>query len=295
MNLTCYPKINLGLRVHPLDTLGYHPIQSIFLYAVGELKDEIKVSNYHCTDVSVPGHEIKNTENLVYKAHLALLKNGVRLNNQKIIIQKKIPTGAGLGGGSSNAGVYLRTFGSELKHLDKIAKNIGADIPFFLQNKACLVSGHGEILEPIEDKLNIPAIIVTPNIHCETKSIFKIFDELPQPVWEYEPHLIISYLRSASSKINDHLSNDLERAACTVHPKLRSIFSALRQILEEQCFYCGMSGSGSAFFALFKSPDLSQAALNNLREAGYQAYQTKFCSEIKHTANFPFFETDQAL
>ena len=178
MNLTCYPKINLGLRVHPVDKHGYHPIQSIFLYAVGELKDEIKVSNYHCTDVSVPGHEITNTENLVYKAHLALLKNGVKLNKQKIIIEKKIPTGAGLGGGSSNAGVYLRTFGSELKHLDKIAKNIGADIPFFLQNKACLVSGHGEILEPLENKFKIPAIIVTPSIHCETKSIFKVFDEL---------------------------------------------------------------------------------------------------------------------
>ena len=280
MKLTCYPKINLGLRVHPIDNLGYHPIQSIFLYSIGELKDEIQISPNQSTEISITNYEIEKTENLVYKAHLALRQNGVCLDKHKITITKKIPTGAGLGGGSSNAGIYLKAFGSELKNLERVALGLGADIPFFLQNKACIVSGYGEILQPIEEEIEIPAVIITSNVHCATKEIFKVFDELPKVHWEYKPKLIIEHLLSADPALMQYLSNDLERASSRLHPKLAELFYELRQILIEQCFYCGMSGSGSSFFALFKTLDRRQTAYEELREAGFQAYKSRLCSMI---------------
>ena len=135
MKLTCYPKINVGLKVHPLDELGYHPIQSMFFYAVGELKDEIHISSNQSTEIHVCGYEINKADNLVYKAHLALLKNQVDIGNHLIKIEKKIPTGAGLGGGSSNAGAYLKTFGKQSNQLMEIARSLGADNLFFYKVK----------------------------------------------------------------------------------------------------------------------------------------------------------------
>ena len=281
MNLTCYPKINLGLKVHPLDEFGYHPIQSLFFYAVGEVKDEIQISSNDSTAIDIPGFEISQTDNIVYKAYLALLNNKVNLHNHLIKIEKKIPTGAGLGGGSSNAGVYLKTFGKELSKLSDIARNLGADVPFFLQNKACFVSGHGEILEPLSEKIKIPALLITPKIHSNTGSIFRIFDELPQSNWTYDPDAILHYLKSADCKLHDILHNDLELAACKANPKLALVYSELRKILSNRSFYCGMSGSGSAFFALFKTRMLAKTIAPKLQILGYPVHETTLCSEIK--------------
>lgn len=280
MNLTCYPKINLGLKVHPLDKFGYHPIESLFFYAVGELKDEIQISLNESTEIYVPGYQISRVDNLVYKAHLALLNNQVKIGNHLIKIQKRIPTGAGLGGGSSNAGVYLKTFGKQLDQLPQIGRSLGADVPFFLQNKACFVSGHGEILTPISERLEIPAVLITPNIHSDTSLIFKIFDGLPKSNWSYEPDSIIKYLKSNDCKLYDSLHNDLEAAACEINPKLALIFSDLRQVLTESAFYCGMSGSGSAFFALFETRSLVKQTIPNLLKLGYPVHETTLCTEI---------------
>ena len=280
MKLTCYPKINVGLKVHPLDELGYHPIQSLFFYAVGELKDEIHVSSNQFTDIYVRGCEINKEDNLVYKAHLALLSNQVDIGNHLIKIEKKIPMGAGLGGGPSNAGIYLKTFGKQSNRLIEIARNLGADIPFFLQSKACLVSGHGEILEPLSQNLEIPALLITPHIHSDTGLIFSIFDGLPKSNWEYQPDMILKYLKSSDSKLHDILHNDLERAACQANPKLALIFFELRRFLTKRSFYCGMSGSGSTFFALFKTRDLAKKTLPKLLELGHSVFETTLCTEI---------------
>lgn len=280
IELKCYPKINIGLKVHAPTITGYHPLKSLFFYAVGELHDSIRIESADHTSICVPGYQISQTENLVYKAHLKLKNLGVLSDFQKINIEKKIPLGAGLGGGSSNAGNYLKYFGKQLSDLTEIASQLGADVPFFTQNEACLVTGFGERLQILRHNLKIPALIITNDEHCCTAKIFNVFDSSKIKQWNFDPDRILQMLHTADSALQDLIQNDLELSAIQTYPRLDDIYKELRKELFNDSFFSGMSGSGSSFFALFDSNHKRDSSYKTLTSLGFKAYQTEIRSNI---------------
>ena len=178
-----FAKINVFLKV--VGTRGnYHEILSRFVLCK-QLFDEIYFERSNSFSIECDNKEIK--ENIIQKAIDELKKAGFSneldefFNSHKIIINKQIPIGAGLGGGSSNAATFLLMVNDELnlhikrENLMQIASKIGADVAFFVSGyKAANVSGIGEIIEEFDDE--VPNLnIFTPNVFCSTPMVYQEF------------------------------------------------------------------------------------------------------------------------
>ena len=178
-----FAKINVFLKV--VGTRGnYHEILSRFVLCE-QLFDEIYFEKSNSFAIECGNKEIK--ENIIQKAIDELKKAGFSneldefFSSHKIIINKQIPIGAGLGGGSSNAATFLLMVNDELnlhikrENLMQIASKIGADVTFFVSGyKAANVSGIGEIIEEFDDE--VPNLnIFTPNVFCSTPMVYQEF------------------------------------------------------------------------------------------------------------------------
>lgn len=178
-----FAKINVFLKV--VGTRGnYHEILSRFVLCE-QLFDEIYFERSNSFAIECDNKEIK--ENIIQKAIDELKKAGFSneldefFSSHKIIINKQIPIGAGLGGGSSNAATFLLMVNDELnlnikrENLMQIASKIGADVTFFVSGyKAANVSGIGEIIEEFDDE--VPNLsIITPNVFCSTPMVYQEF------------------------------------------------------------------------------------------------------------------------
>ena len=178
-----FAKINVFLKV--VGTRGnYHEILSRFVLCE-QLFDEIYFKKSNSFAIECDNKEIK--ENIIQKAIDELKKAGFSneldefFSSHKIIINKQIPIGAGLGGGSSNAATFLLMVNDELnlnikrENLMQIASKIGADVTFFVSGyKAANVSGIGEIIEEFDDE--VPNLnIFTPNVFCSTPMVYQEF------------------------------------------------------------------------------------------------------------------------
>lgn len=178
-----FAKINVFLKV--VGTRGnYHEILSRFVLCE-QLFDEIYFERSNSFTIECDNKEIK--ENIIQKAIDELKKAGFSneldefFSSHKIIINKQIPIGAGLGGGSSNAATFLLMVNDELnlnikrENLMQIASKIGADVTFFVSGyKAANVSGIGEIIKDFDDE--VPNLnIFTPNIFCSTPMVYQEF------------------------------------------------------------------------------------------------------------------------
>ena len=178
-----FAKINVFLKV--VGTRGnYHEILSRFVLCE-QLFDEIYFERSNSFSIECDNKEIK--ENIIQEAIDELKKAGFSneldefFSSHKIIINKQIPIGAGLGGGSSNAATFLLMVNDELnlnikrENLMQIASKIGADVAFFVSGyKAANVSGIGEIIEEFDDE--VPNLsIITPNVFCSTPMVYQEF------------------------------------------------------------------------------------------------------------------------
>ena len=178
-----FAKINVFLKV--VGTRGnYHEILSRFVLCE-QLFDEIYFERSNSFAIECDNKEIK--ENIIQKAIDELKKAGFSneldefFSSHKIIINKQIPIGAGLGGGSSNAATFLLMVNDELnlnikrENLMQIASKIGADVTFFVSGyRAANVSGIGEIIEEFDDE--VPNLnIFTPNVFCSTPMVYQEF------------------------------------------------------------------------------------------------------------------------
>ena len=178
-----FAKINVFLKV--VGTRGnYHEILSRFVLCE-QLFDEIYFKRSNSFAIECDNKEIK--ENIIQKAIDELKRAGFSneldefFSSHKIIINKQIPIGAGLGGGSSNAATFLLMVNDELnlnikrENLMQIASKIGADVAFFVSGyKAANVSGIGEIIKDFDDE--VPNLnIFTPNVFCSTPMVYQEF------------------------------------------------------------------------------------------------------------------------
>ncbi len=172
-----YAKINLFLDVTGYDaTDGYHFIESVFQEI--SIYDTIEWQKAAEDTVKFTGLEIDG-KNTVHKA-LKLFKEAFNIHEHfKITVTKTIPTGAGLGGGSSNAAALLKSlagvYGIDKTSLFPIARKIGSDVSFFLEGGLCYVSGKGERVKPLKNQLeNVSFVVVYPEIRISTSEAYKL-------------------------------------------------------------------------------------------------------------------------
>jgi 4-diphosphocytidyl-2-C-methyl-D-erythritol kinase len=243
-------KINLGLNILSKREDGYHNLQSIF-YPVDwcDILEIVKADSFRfeMSGLQIPGD---SKDNLVVKAY-ELMKSRHSIAPVSIHLHKTIPTGAGLGAGSSNGAFALKMLNEIFDlNLDKTtllryASQLGSDCPFFIENIPCHVSGRGEILENTGLNLSDYWIkIVHPGLHISTKEAFS------KIVPKIDAKSLKSITNNEGLDFKKHFINDFEESLSESYPQLQKI---KQELLNEGAFYASMSGSGSAIYGLFKN------------------------------------------
>jgi len=253
-------KVNLFLRILAKEESGYHQIET--LYSAVDFCDEIVV---HGTDqgvtIEVVGPSVgPDEENLAYRAAEALLDAGGMTTGVHISLTKNIPVGAGLGGGSSDAGATLRAVNMLLGEpfsapaLLQIAGRLGSDVPFFASGAGgALAWGRGERLRPISDVPVLPVLLALPPLHISTA---EAYESLSVPERGTPASSALDTLGwpedLAALAVNDFEASVFER-----HPELGQIRHALQ---EAGALTARLSGSGAALFGLFNDRAAAERA-----------------------------------
>lgn len=250
-------KINLGLNVVERRPDGYHNLQTIF-YPV-PLYDELTIREGRDEDeLTLCGNPLEGEvqDNLVLRAvrllrQLPLNEEGVNIPPLCIDLRKVIPSGAGLGGGSSDAACMVRTlsrlYGLNMtdEQMERLVAKLGADCPFFINPRPVYAEGIGDVFTPIS--LNLSGwylMLVKPEVHVSTreayagvhphKPAFPLLETAKLPVGEWA----------------DRMVNDFEESIFANHPLLAEI---KQELYHQGAAYASMSGSGSTIFGLFRS------------------------------------------
>lgn len=228
---------------------GYHNLETIF-YPV-KLRDALEIVSANETSFSSSGIEIDGNpkNNLVYKAY-QLLANDFKLPAVNMHLHKVIPFGAGLGGGSADAAFALKMLNNLFKlklsveTLEIYAAKIGADCPFFIENKPTFATGIGNEFSPIELDLSAHEIVILkPNCSVSTPQAYKNVN--PQ-----KPSLpLTEIIQMPIEQWKSCLFNDFEKS---VFPQFPEIETLKNELYDLGAVYASMSGSGSAVFGIFR-------------------------------------------
>jgi 4-diphosphocytidyl-2-C-methyl-D-erythritol kinase len=287
-------KINLFLRVVGRRADGYHELDSVFVPVslCDQVRVEIRVEPrsaadttiaLHCDRTDIPAGE----KNLAWRAADAFLGEfGTEIHRPRevaIDLRKEIPVGAGLGGGSSDAGAVLRMMAAlcrvdDLSRLAQVALALGADVPFFLDPHVAQVGGVGERIAPLEidasgeraplsqaPLIPLSMVIAVPPVEVSTAEVFRA---LSPEQWsgaaptEHLHAIALGAIRPAM------LQNDLAAAAMARYPEIAQLRSALLAAGAEGA---SMSGSGGAVFGIFAGAKAAAQAAAAMRQNYPQA------------------------
>ena len=252
-------KVNLFLDITSKREDGYHLIESLF-HTVN-LYDILTIEESNSFKVTTTGKyrlNDENEDNILSRIFL-FFKDSMNLKKSyKINIEKNIPNGAGLGGGSSNAGVLIKFLLEDLKikedeTLIKTFSMFGADIPFFIKQGMSWVNGIGENIFNYDYTLPYKIIIIYPNIHVSTKiaySNFKSKDFNKANFLAFKS--IFDNKKLDFNNIYNNLYNVFENNVFTLEPKIKEYKEEMQNKINKKIV---MSGSGSSLFTLYDSDD----------------------------------------
>ena len=271
IRIPAFAKVNLRLDVLGKRADGYHELRTIFHTVT--LQDTLRFRPHRGSgiELKISGNEQLSQEatekNLVYRAVDALRRELKIRPGVEILLQKRIPAGRGLGGGSSDAAAallgYLQFTGEKLKRtrLLEIAAGLGADVPFFLLGGRALGIGRGDEIYPLPDIPKLNLVIVSPkDIHVPTPDAYRWLHapELASLTKSAATHKLFEFCALCWSAQGERLSNDFEQAVFRRHPRLDRIRRALLQGGASEAL---LAGSGSAVFGVFPSPAKARRAV----------------------------------
>ncbi len=259
--MICFPnaKINLGLNVVSKRADGYHNLETVFYPlrihdALEVIENEsLATDTFYQTGLQVDGD---SNDNLVMKA-LRLMREKYNFPPVEVHLLKKIPFGAGLGGGSSDASCMLKllnetfSLGIADAELAELALRLGADCPFFIYNRPLFASGIGEVFEEINLSLQgYYFVLVKPDVHVSTKDAFGgIKPQMPALPLKEIVRLPVSEWKNA-------MTNDFEKTVFAKHPEIAEVKDKLYQA---GAIYASMSGSGSSVYGIFSKETVFEA------------------------------------
>jgi len=262
-------KINLFLRVTGRRPDGFHELVSLMcpvaLYDTLTLTPAKKGIHVICGHPDVP----EDASNLAARAARLFMETAISesfpsVSGLTIHIDKKIPVGAGLGGGSSDAAVVLTALNRHRGHplstpaLMELGGRLGADVPFFIPGGAALATGIGDRLEPYSHLASWTALLVYPNVAVSTAWVYK---NLNLRLTKDEKKLRKFHFKDRFFNVAEHLVNDLEPVTAKAFPVIEEI---KRLLLAHGAAGAMMSGSGSTVFGLFETPGRAKSAYSAL-------------------------------
>jgi 4-diphosphocytidyl-2C-methyl-D-erythritol kinase len=274
-------KVNLLLRITGRRADGYHTLESIF-WPLASPSDTLTVTRASHTGIQFSCNDpaLATQDNIVVKAYNAFAKTTSFSPGLSVSLQKNIPYGAGLGGGSADAAtllLHLNTMaasegspGLSPEALGLLGARLGADVPFFLHNTPCMVRGIGESIEPlpclVAQRLSgIHLVLVCPRVHVATAWAFAAWDE--------------KYLADALTNGNEKdssphvrgvcIRNDLCRVVFDAYPGLGKIYVLLQNFGAEAA---SMSGSGASVFGLFECAASAEKAVHFFHDTGESVF-----------------------
>ncbi len=272
--INAFAKINLGLRILGKRPDGYHEIKTLFQSI--DLYDTLTLE-----PSENPGIFLETTSawtlpqgrgNLVYRAAELLFSRFGTNQGVRILLEKRIPVGAGLGGGSSDAAATLVALNKLFKlrfsdsELHELALQLGSDVPYFLVGGLCRGRGRGELLEKLPKRFTEHSFVLAMPSGASalsTAEVYHRYDELRSRGWQPSPARLYEDIDCA---------NDLEDAALELCPTLRTLREALRELRPE---LWGMSGSGPTYYAAWASSAQARQAAQLLAQKNYTVYLTR--------------------
>jgi 4-diphosphocytidyl-2-C-methyl-D-erythritol kinase len=258
VRIKSFAKINLGLEIIRKRDDGYHDLRTLFqavdMFDILEFR-KARSNDIHLegTDSSIPWDET----NLIFKAASLLKERESSAGGINIRVEKKIPAGMGLGGGSSNAAMTLYALNTiwalyltkgELKEL---AKMLGADVPYFLEGGLCLGEERGDEITPLPDLNLLNCLLVLPDFSISTATVYGRYSSSLTSVSKDSKIIRFLERRELAS-----LENDLEETVFHQYPQLQDIKSLF---LNQGSDLALVSGSGSAVFGIFSDRQKAEA------------------------------------
>lgn len=256
MKANAYAKVNLGLHVRSPDPDGIHPLRGLFQTV--DWFDEITVEDAEEDSIEVPDGGAPGDEtNLAWKAIAAARTLGRTTRPTRLVVSKRIPSPAGLGGGSTDAAAALllaaRRFSVSFDDVRRLAVDLGSDVPFALVGGTAIVTGRGESVARRPDASGYSIAIVVPPIVLETATVYRAWDDLGGP----EGPVIAADALPPVLREYAPLANDLYPAAVAVNPEMDEWRSELSN---RWGVPVAMTGSGAALFAYFPTRSEAEGA-----------------------------------
>lgn len=277
VSLPSFAKINLDLRVLGTRPDGYHDLRTIFQSLA--LFDNVTVTVRRgplvvtCDEPDIP----TDRRNLVWKAASLLHRTATGKAAPRdllIDLRKRVPSEAGLGGGSSNAAMTLLALNKlwkldlDLGSLSRIGARLGADVPYFLHGGTTLGLGRGDDLYPLADMPPVHVVILRPGFGVSTADAYTWFDEERRRAKAPPSRPVPPGWPAWSAS----LRNDLEIPVMGHHPAIGRIRQSL---IDAGATFAAMSGSGSAVFGLFERADAARRTANDLARPGWLSLHTR--------------------
>jgi 4-diphosphocytidyl-2-C-methyl-D-erythritol kinase len=264
-------KVNLFLHVGEKRADGFHPLQSLAVFA--ELGDQVSAQAADAISLSLDGPFAAGlsgeADNLVLKAARALAAKASRPAGAKLSLTKNLPVASGIGGGSADAAAALRALSSLWgltladSALHEIAASLGSDVPVCVASQPSWMEGRGEILSPIAALPHLPLLLVNPGAAIATKDVFAalqnrsgVSHQLPPEGFQDMADLL---------RFLDASRNDLEEPARRLQPLIGEVLTALLAL--PGALFARMSGSGATCFAIFPDDDSCRRAAAMLAKA----------------------------
>jgi 4-diphosphocytidyl-2-C-methyl-D-erythritol kinase len=277
LNYKAYAKVNIGLEILYKRQDRYHEVNTI--YSRISLADDINICKNNQLLVNcVSGDEIPQEENLVFKAAKLLkrfykVKEGAEIN-----LIKKIPTGAGLGGGSSDAATTLLGL-SELWNIPfdknnfmKMASELGADVPYFLKKGTAVALGKGEILDYFNLELPYIILLVMPDIKVSSQWAYKSLNIGYSRKSPTDLKGILSESVKDARILKKYIRNDFESTIFAIYPEIKKI---KEKLYKSGALLALLSGSGSTVYGLFISKQAAKKGVDAI-----SGYRTEVCEFI---------------
>jgi len=253
-------KINLTLHVGPPSADGYHPLQSLVVFAdIGDVLEMRPAQGTNST-MTIDG---PFSEGLEANVSNLVLQTAQVLSDEifDFKLTKNLPIASGIGGGSADAAATARLL-RQANHAANIASlvELGADIPVCVASQTCLMEGRGERLTALSDLGGVHAVLVNPGVAVSTGEIFKLFDKTNPQSSNLDPKYRVSSDLLEMAKLG---RNDLQDVAVSMAPEISTILA----LLNAQEELARMSGSGATCFGLFTSKEGAQNAKDKISKS----------------------------